>query len=74
MKIKGTKDKKDGDWATVAAVGMKAALGATSKDSTQALFHDPIAVARKKARSLSVYGDGKKIYHKGSREQQLLRK
>ena len=75
MKMKGNKKtKKDGDWATVAAVGMRAALGATSsKDSTQALFHDPIAVARKKeARSLSVYGDGKKIYHKGSREHAII--
>ena len=65
--------KQDDDWATVAALGMKTALSKSSQKGVKALFHDPIAVARQKeARSLSVYGDGKKIYHKGSREHAII--
>ena len=66
-------EKQDDDWATVAAIGMKTALRKSSNEGVKALFHDPIAVARQKeARSLSVYGDGKKIYHKGSREHAII--
>jgi hypothetical protein len=38
------------------------------------LFHDPAEIARLRQtkQSLSVYGDGKKIFNKGSREHSIV--
>lgn len=57
--------------ATVLANGFKMAK-ASGEDT--ALFHDPAEVERRRQtkQSLSVYGDGKKIFNKGSREHSIV--
>jgi|EP00945_MAST-04E_sp_MAST-4E-sp1_P002115 hypothetical protein len=71
-RVGGRKFRKGEDWATLAASGMSKAL-AQDKSSDGALFHDPREVERRRQmKTLSVYGDGKKIYNKGSREYSII--